>query len=294
MRAPWRSRSKTRGIGSRRLGDWWLVSSVAPPRAACSASRPLRAPMPSASSASKGSSSSHSSACRHSASRASATRRRWPWLSVRTGAWRLPRTPSRCSAASSAASSGRSPRAAGQEAQRLDRREVVLERILVADVDAGRGARPARPAAAARRRTRTSPAIGVASPASRRSRLVLPRPLRPRSQTTAPGSSASSRCSNSARSPRWPARSQACSTQAVDGGGGVGSAVTGGLCIVSRGLRVIRRLGPATRAQRPAARRCRDPRTAAQCSGAPQPFRTRGASAIRPRADLGQSGRGLL
>jgi len=135
----------------------------------------------------------------HNASRASATRRRWPWLSVRTGHGGCRARPAVCSASASVSSSGWSPRVRARKAQGLDGGEVVLERVLVADVD--EAAAPLR--AGLRCGTpcsRTSPAIGVAKPASRRSRLVLPRPLRPRSQTTAPGSSASSRCSNSARS----------------------------------------------------------------------------------------------
>ena len=130
---------------------------------------------------------------RASASRASATRRRWPCDSVRTG--RRAGSPGPGAAARVAA---RRPSAA-RPCRRARNCSASTTRQVVLQARWRGRCRPAAPWTRLRRRTgiaapaALAPPSGAASPASRRSRLVLPRPLRPRSQVAAPARTSRSR-----------------------------------------------------------------------------------------------------
>ena len=169
---------------------------AAAPRHAARAARP-GSPTPSTSSASYGSSSSQRRAGgRRSASRASATRRRWPCDSVRTGASCRVARPSRSRAASMVGAVG--PAAVRAEAgSASDSRdgEVVLQGIGMGEVEQ-------RPAGRLRRASRSCRPPGGDSPARVRSRVVLPWPLAPRIQTMAPGGRREVEAAEQRRSPR--------------------------------------------------------------------------------------------
>src|SRR5690606_21110780 len=199
--------------------SWCVVSTTVPPSTQCAARCRSSCAVPCVSSAVNGSSRIHSGGGSGRYRRASATRRCWPADSAWQGVSSKPRRPTAANAGPMAAPATPACRAPSQARFSSLVNSALMPAAWPIHSSLAASA-PPRGRAGSRPNTCTRPVAGRASPHSRRSRLLLPQPLGPRTRSMSPGQSWKLTSEKRRRWSRSQPRSAALSTGPASVGAG--------------------------------------------------------------------------